>query len=283
MVLAILALVSVRPVGAQEAVSLGYNVYVGGFHVFAFDVDLTLNRSEYAISASGGTKGVVGLFYDWSARIGAKGAFGHGGLRPTRYDVFTDDEGRAETMRLRFEAGGRYSIERKPPKRGKRKTLAPELTLGSVDPLSAILAAILALAEDGSCARTIPVFDGKRRYDLRFSHVGPSAVAPSHLSIFRGPAVQCRFTMTRIAGFTKKRRYAKIWDDSKDNPFTVSFARLSDGGPPLPVRFENDLGLGLMIIHLARAKVNGPPASPRQIPVPVSRTAPLVPAVGGLN
>ena len=281
LVLAILALLSVRPVGAQEAVSLGYNVYVGGFHVFAFDVDLTLNRSEYAISASGGTKGVVGLFYDWSVRIGAKGAVGRRGLRSARYDVLTDDMGRVEAMRLRFEARGRYSIEREPPKKGKRKRLAPEITLGAVDPLSAIFAATFALVEDGRCRRTIPVFDGKRRYDLRFSHVGPAAVEPSYLSVFRGPATQCRVTMTRIAGFTKKRRYAMVWDDSEDSPFTVWVARLADGLPPLPVRFENDLRLGLMIIHLARAEIDGAPARATRFPIPDSDTARPVSAKEG--
>ena len=70
LVAAILTLLPVRPAGAQEAVSLAYDVYLGGLHVFAFDVDVTLDGPEYAISASGGTKGVVGLFYDWSA--GAK-------------------------------------------------------------------------------------------------------------------------------------------------------------------------------------------------------------------
>ncbi len=268
--LLILAPWPTRPAGAGQVVSLGYNVYLGGLHIVSFNMDITLDRSEYSISAAGVSRGVVGLFYDWSTRLDANGRLGPAGFRPTRYDAVTKRKGKVKSRRLVFGGDGEYSVERDPPKRKKQRKLPLALTRNTVDPLTAVLAVTSALVADGGCTRTIPVFDGKRRFNLLFKQVGPDTVAPSQLSIFKGLAVQCRFTTKRIAGFKKKRRYFSFWDESEKNPLAVWVATLADGAPPVPVRFEGDFKLGALMIHLVRAEVKSTAgtAVEKLVPVP---------------
>lgn len=268
--LLILVLWLPRPAGAGEALSLGYDVYLGGLHILAFDMDIALNHSEYSISTAGATKGVVGLFYEWSARFDANGRLGREGFRPALYDAVTKRKGETKSRRLLFGGDGEYSVERGSSGKKKRNNLPPVLPRDTVDPLTAVLEVTHTLVEDGACARTIPVFDGKRRYDLLLKHVGPATVEPSHLSIFKGPAVRCRFTIERISGFKKKRRHYSYWEESGESPVTVWVAPLAAGAPSMPVRFEGDLKLGALIIHLVRAEVNSTAgtAVEKLIPVP---------------
>ncbi len=276
-VLLIPALWLARPAGAGQALSLGYNVYLGGLHILAFDIDIALNRAEYSISAAGATKGVVGVFYKWSARFDSNGRLSRAGFRPARYDAVTKRRGKVKSRRLLFDGEGKYSVERDPPRKKtrkknrkkKRKNLPPVLPRDTVDPLTAVLEVTHSVLEEGACARTIPVFDGKRRYNLVLKYEGPDTVEPSHLSIFKGSAVRCRFTIERISGFKKRRGHHSYWEESEESPVAVWVATLADGAPPVPVRFEGELKLGGLVIHLARAEVKSTVADSRPSPAPV--------------
>ena len=64
--LAVTGLVGLSSVAAAaetspaRMVDLTYDVYLGGLHIFTFDVDMTLQPDRYHVVAEGGTQGMVG-------------------------------------------------------------------------------------------------------------------------------------------------------------------------------------------------------------------------------
>jgi hypothetical protein len=110
---------------------------------------------------------------------------------------------------------------------------------GTVDPLTAILAIGHAVAETGSCRVKVPVYDGRRRYDLVLVDDG-AAPAPAALR-------RCALDMVKIAGFTSDRdrppriEHGKVWIMPSPRP----------GVPPLPARIEFYSDWGPIIVQMA--------------------------------
>jgi hypothetical protein len=245
-------------------VDLTYDVYLGGLHIFTFDVDMALQPDRYHVTAEGGTRGMVGWLYQWDMKLAAEGLDRDGRIEPRSYVAETDWQSNQRIVRLGFAEGGRYELEQSPPPEpdpdiegGLPETL-PE---GIVDPLSLAVAASRALEDNGHCAQTIPVFDGRRRYDLIVTHVDETTLPPNGYSIYQGPAVRCSFSMERISGFRKSWRSSRQWDAGSSAPPTIWVASIRQGLPPVPVRYEGEIALGNMVVHLTDAEVRSEPAT----------------------
>jgi hypothetical protein len=188
----------------------------------------------------------------------ARGAADGDPLRPQRYITVNSGRQQPRTMRLDFAPAGAYSVTRDPP--GQSDPDAEEVELPSIlpaeifDPLSASLMATRNLAESGRCEQTLPVFDGKRRFDLIFQDAGQGNLPKSRLSAYAGPATMCIMTMKRISGFSKERRYAGRWEEEKQEPPTLWVARVREDLPPVPVRFTGAIALGSMVVHLTKVE-----------------------------
>jgi hypothetical protein len=252
------------PPAPVRTLGLTYEVYAGGLHIFTFDLDLVLEPTGYRIAAEGGTRGMTGMLYKWDVKLAAEGeakvvtgkSVSADRLRPERYVTVNTGREKPKTMQLAFDPTGSFSVMRDPPD-SKDETdhedLPSKLPADIVDPLSAALVATQTLARTGHCEQTIPVFDGKRRYNLLLHDAGVGTVPKNRASVYQGPATLCGFTMERISGFNKaKRRYASQWDEDKDEPPTLWIAKVRDDMPPIPVRFTGAVSLGSIIVHLIR-------------------------------
>jgi hypothetical protein len=259
---------------ATRMVDLTYEVYLGGLHIFTFDVDMILGSDRYRVTADGQTQGMVGLLYGLDLKLAAEGLHTDGRIEPLRYVAETEWQSRQRTLHLGFAEGGRYDLQRTPPPEpdpdiegGLPETL-PE---GIVDPLSLAVAASRTLAENGRCDQTFPVFDGQRRYDLIVKHVDETILLANSYSVYQGPAVRCSFSLQRISGFRKSWRSSRQWDAGSPAPPTVWVAPIRQDVPPVPVRYEGAIALGNIVIHLTDAAVRAaPPQSGERPPQPAA-------------
>ena len=241
--LAVTGLVGLSSVAAAaetspaRMVDLTYDVYLGGLHIFTFDVDMTLQPDRY--------------------RVAAEGVDRNGRIEPQRYDVESNWQSNLRTVQLSFAEGGRYDLQQTPPPEPDpdiEGALPDSLPEGIVDPLSLALAASRALEESGRCDQTVPVFDGRRRYDLTLKHIDEATLPPSEYSVYHGPAVRCSFSMKRISGFRKSWSSKRQPDDRSSAP-TIWVASIRPDLPPMPVRYDGAIALGNIVIHLTKAQV----------------------------
>jgi hypothetical protein len=242
---------------AARTVDLTYDVYLGGLHIFTLDVDMTLQPDRYRVTAEGGTQGMVGWLYGWQTRLAAEGLDRNGRIAPQRYDAVSNWQGNLRTVQLGFAEGGRYDLQQTPapePDPDIEGALPESLPEGIVDPLSLAVAASRALQENGRCDQTMPVFDGRRRYDLTLRHIDEATLPPNDYSIYHGPAVRCSFSMNRISGFRKSWKSKRQPDASASAP-TIWVAAIRPDLPPVPVRYDGAIALGNIVIHLTKADV----------------------------
>lgn len=243
---------------AGRVMDLSYEVYLGGMHIFSMDVDMALRPDGYSVAAAGGTRGMIGWIYKWDVKVAAEGQDQAGDIRPLVYQSALDWQKNPRVTRLAFTGNGAYDVQRTPPPEpdpDDDNSLPSQLPENTVDPLSLAVVATRALAANGQCAQTLPVFDGKRRYDLTIKDLGEATIAPNRYSIYHGPATRCGFTMERISGFNKKYSRSRQWDADSDAPPTIWMAQVHEGVPPVPVRYEGAIALGNMVVHLTKAEV----------------------------
>ena len=242
---------------SPRTLDLTYDFYLGGLHIFTFDVDMALQPDRYRVSAEGATQGMIGWLYEWQTRLAAEGLDRNGRIEPQRYDVKSNWQGNPRTVQLGFAEGGRYELQRTPPPEPDpdiEGALPESLPEGIVDPLSLAVAASRALQQTGRCDQTLPVFDGQRRYDLTLKHIDEATLPPSEYSVYQGPAVRCSFSMKRISGFRKSWQ-SKRQPDDRSSPPTIWLAPIREDLPPLPVRYDGAIALGNIVIHLTKAQV----------------------------
>jgi hypothetical protein len=242
---------------AARTLDLTYDVYLGGLHIFTFDVDMTLQPDRYRVAAEGATQGMVGWMYEWQTSLSAEGRERDGRIEPERYGAASNWQGNQRTVQLGFAGDGRYDLERTPPPEPDPDVeggLPETLPEGTVDPLSLAVAASQALVETGRCDQTVPVFDGQRRYDLTLTQIDEATVPRSEYSIYHGPAVRCGISMKRISGFRKSWKSKRQWDAPTSAP-TLWVAAIRPDLPPVPVRYDGAIMLGNIVIHLTKADV----------------------------
>ncbi len=125
-----------------------------------------------------------------------------------------------------------------------RAVVPASARLGTVDPLSGIFD--LLQAEDGGCLGSVPVFDGRRRYDVVGTPMGQRVIPESSYTAYEGPADGCRLRIEPVSGFWRKfdeeSRYAgslRVWT-----------APVAEDLPPVPVRVEAETGFRAIRVHL---------------------------------
>ena len=242
------------PAPASRHLSLTYEIYAGGMHSFTFNVGLTLEPEGYRITAAGGTRGFANLFQKWDVTLAAMGER----MRPERYAMVNSSQQPAKTMQLKFIEGGAFSVTRNLPEpnddTAEEAELPTQLPANIVDPMSAALVAAQQLAASGQCEQTLPVFDGKRRYDVTIRDMGSAEIPKSRIGIYDGTTVVCGVSIERISGFKKPRNNAAQWDKNKDEPPKIWLARVRADMPPVPVRFSAALALGSVVVHLTKVE-----------------------------
>jgi hypothetical protein len=241
-------------VTAAPIADLTYDVYVGGLHVFSFNVEMVLQPDRYRVTVAGETQGMVGWMYSWSLKLAADGLDRNGRIEPQLFVSESQRKSKARKTELGIAEGGRYNLKQNPPPEPDpdiEGALPESLPAGTVDPLSFAVAASRVLAETGRCDQIVPVFDGQRRFDAIVKQLGPTTLPPNKYSIYRGPAMRCSLEIARISGFRKSLRSSK--EENAPVP-TLWMASIRPDLPPVPVRYEGEIKLGRMVVHLTDAK-----------------------------
>ena len=244
---------------ATADVRLGYVVYLGGLLVGEADVTAAWQGGGYRVVAESRTSGLADLLVGFVSAAESEGSFGADGVRPRRHQARNVFRGEARHVELRYGPAGAVAADVDPPPGAdRREPLAEAATQGTLDPLSAGFAVWQGLAAGGPCAADLPVFDGRRRYDLRFVPIGPDRWRDGDLDL---PSLACDVRLERIGGFsaepwlpeTRRVRSARLW-----------FAQLPRLPGPVPARLESETMLGMAVVRLAT--VDGVPVAAAALP-----------------
>lgn len=204
------------------------------------------------------TGGLAELFFKSRYNVIAVGRVTPGAsILPSRYDSDFTGKKSSKLVSLVFDGTGLPQATAAQPTYGQLLTLWPvsdDAKRGSVDPMSAWIHFLtrITVADGKPCGTAIPVFDGRRRYDLDLDYRGTETVRIKKGKIYKGPAHRCAFLYKRIEGFKEK----EMGEDALPIPpleAWIAPMTTPQGAPILvPLRVEADAPLGKVKLKIQR-------------------------------
>ncbi|MEE8334674.1 MAG: DUF3108 domain-containing protein [Alphaproteobacteria bacterium] len=247
---------------AERQLTLDYRVYVGGFPTADIVYDTRVKPDGYTMKLRLDARGIIEWLFTWNMTAESEGRLVDGRVVPVRAISRSNWRGRERRIDLDFPKGGGAPISSVDPipHDDDRDPVPAALRLGTVDLAAAIVATVRAIGATGRCDNTARVFDGRRRYDLVFSHVGEGRVRATDYSAYSGPALRCGLRLVRIAGFRKKRSRLR-WANT--DTAILWLARVFPGTSPVLVRMELETKFGALVGHIVAATLSGDGATRR--------------------
>ena len=248
--------------GAIDGLILEYAVYAGGVHIIDAEAALMTSRGDYSLDVSAEPVGILALVTDFRFEASVDGRL-EDLPEPEAYMTASYFQDYMWMRQLTYQADGSIDVEiDEPADFDVTEPVPVGEQAGTIDPLSGTVLLLEAVRAGDRCTRTIPVFDGKRRYDIVFSQRGFRTLDESDRNIYAGDAVLCRGSLTPLSGDWSYRSRDGDWREDADaderRHVDVYVAEVIAGGPHVPVRFEGYSDRGRVYGHLASVQTLGP-------------------------
>lgn len=193
-------------------VSAVYKLSFNGFEVGAYRFAAHFSNGSYVSTGKAEVSAFFGAF-KWVGNFSGNGALESKGPRPAAFEMRYKSKKKVTSVKISFDGVGVSSVALVPNKKPSPETikLKPENLKNVFDPMAATIAMSDASPAD-ACSRTIPVFDGKQRYDLRLSFKGREPISERRPSGQPKELILCRVKYIPIAGH-KPKDFDHPWID----------------------------------------------------------------------
>ncbi len=250
------------PAAAGPASRLAYSVSLAGFPIARADLSLADAGGRYSLAVDWRTAGLASVFAAQRGEAAAGGRLGAARPLPASYRLAGGDPAKRIDVAIALTDGTvRSAAVSPPPATGDdRVPMRPNHRRDVLDPLSAAIAPGSTTPET-LCRRTLPIFDGWSRWDVRLS---PKSTRAATLPGFDGPLVVCAARWVPVAGHRPNHNATRYMADNTD--LEVTFGRLVGGRVWLPVEAAvgTRLGTARLALDEAVAAAPAPPAKPRR-------------------
>jgi Protein of unknown function (DUF3108) len=223
---------------------------------------------HYTAAASGMTTGLLRVFASGEGTGASSGYIINGSLIPSSYAASLTADKKTEDLRIVLSGGTvkEYSVEPPTPPHPDRIPLADAHRRGVTDPMTATLMRVLGTGDVVSpeaCARTLPIFDGRMRYDLRLAFKRFENVKAD--KGYEGQVAVCAVYFTPIAGYIPDRPAIKYLIAQRD--MEVWLAPIAGTRVVVPFRMVIPTPLGTGVLEATQFVSE--PQPPRPTPTSV--------------
>lgn len=260
----VLAGVGPGPSAGQDArpepsrVVAKYDAGLAGINLGEFKMIASFAGTAYEVKAHGKFSLLGGLVFKASGETTSSGTLTDAKLQPARFGFVYEGGKKRERRRMSFARGAVSKVSIVPRKKRNPRAVpvTAEQLQGVLDPLTAAFLSVRSdtpLSSSAVCNRTIPVFDGKQRFDITLSPKRSETLrsgAPKGIS--RRAAV-CRVRYRPIAGHRPDHRGVQFMKST--NEIEVWLVRVSGTELYLPYKILVPTAWGSGRITLTRLKV----------------------------
>jgi hypothetical protein len=257
---------------AQGKLDARYVASLGGVPIGKGAWVIEIGDDQYTAAASGMTTGLLRVFATGQGSGASRGVIRGDNLMPTTYASSINNDKRVEELRIVLSSGTVKEYSADPPTvfNPDRIPLTDAHRRGVVDPMSATLVRVPGTADPvapEACRRTVPVFDGRMRFDL---HMSFKRIEKVHAEKgYEGPVVVCGVQFTPVAGHVPDRAAIKYLVAQRD--IEVWLAPISGTRVLVPFRVSVPTPLGTGVLEATQFVSVATPAPPR--PTPASANA----------
>jgi hypothetical protein len=241
------------PVGQAQHIKYRVEIFgPAGLHVATNRTELDQSGDTYTIKASIETRGLAGWFVTMKSNAQAKGRLSADAAQPESFRADTERNGVEHHEKITYATDGGVNGSSAPPSKEPVKPVPSAQMRGTVDNLTAYFLLERQLGRGGKCDLTVAVFDGRQRYDLKFTDGGQQKLSPASGQNFAGVTTLCHMKRVEIAGFPTKAE-----DSEGARSGTLWYARLVPGNLVQGIRMEMETEAGQISAYLAEVQANG--------------------------
>jgi Protein of unknown function (DUF3108) len=217
-------------------------------------------QSEYAISARARAGGVMKvLLVDGEASFTTRGTTKNGHPEPTNFMSKIVSNAETFDVTMVLDEGSVKELAGAPPGLDRVPVTAANLR-GIVDPLTAVLFSAGVAGDTLSqeaCRRTLPIFDGHQRYDLKLAFKRMDKVTAE--KGYAGPVVVCSVNYEPIAGHRANIPLVKYLSEGRE--MEIALAPIAGTRLLAPFRLSVVSTLANLVIEANRFETIMAPAS----------------------
>jgi hypothetical protein len=202
-------------------ITANYGVYWAGLRFGDVRLVIKVRDSHYKMAAKGRFSVMGGLIYEWRGDTTSAGKLRKSAPHPSRYTLSYSGGDKRGGVRMLFADGAVSDVSISPKKRPNPKNIpvTKEQLRGVLDPMTgAFLRARpnLKNADLEICDETIPVFDGKLRFDIVLVPKTRMRVEGKKPQEYSAPAAVCGVKFVPISGFRPDDRGIKYMSSHAD-------------------------------------------------------------------
>ena len=258
--LAALALTGLLALGAHAQTAqaddryfqVGYAVSVNGLTVGKGAFSGRVVENGYRLQGETSVAGIAGLLFNYRATGEVEGRIATKHPQPRVFGSHASEARASQRVDMTFSRNAVSKIAIRPRPRPESELGRVQVTRnhlsGVIDPMSAM---IVPAGQRGlhasACNRTIPVFNGRERFDIELSHKGFTTVQAGTANGFAGDVIICRARYKPIAGHRPNRREVSYFANARD--IELWLAPAGNTGLLLPYRISVPTPLGRGIVQ----------------------------------
>jgi hypothetical protein len=250
------------PAQAQK-LEARYVISMTGIRVGQSAWTVTVDNDRYAASASGGSVDLLNVLLRGEGVARVSGDIRDGRLAPSVFSSSLIEDGEKIDLKMTLNDGMVTAVEDNAARPAPdRVPLAQSHAQGVTDPLTALLlpdAGSDAASAKESCNRTLPVFDGRRRYDLVLSFKRMDEIQDRKQD---GRVVVCNVVLRPIAGHRANSMIMKYVAERRD--IEIAFAAITGARLLAPLRFLLPTLIGTMAVQATSFETSPLAAPARQ-------------------
>ena len=243
-----------------STLELSYDLYVGGIPLGKVAMSARFQGTDYKAISTLETQGIVNAFWQSKIEAASNGLVRRGDVRPALYDSYSQNRNaQRRQVTLTFGPEGPRSLYSDPPYPETRYAVSEDQQRNTLDPLSAAVFLTNSVNAENAkpCEAVAPVFDGRRRYDVRLSFVRKTEVRMDN-GLYRGPASVCQVRYNQVAGYQQT-----LVDQGKKLPDIFAWVTpIQSRTDPtrqhmLPLRVWAETEYGIVVALASSVKVDG--------------------------
>ena len=236
------------------AVKHHFTAFIGLFNASTAEFEYDLKPAAYAVRAIVRTYGTFGFLYPFEADYYTGGNIEGDFLETSAYRYTSKSRFNQRSKVMIYDENGLpvYAVS---SKNGKEKKKAIEACTDNKNTtnLQTVLAAIARQYQKmGFCDSKIPVFDGKRRFDVIFRDEGTEEIKANEYSPYAGKAAKCSMYIDKLGAEGDDL----LWQLSSDRPVYFWILKDKQSGAPFIARVKIDeTPLGEMNVYTTKIEV----------------------------
>ena len=202
-------------------ITVKYDIFLAGFHFGDVRLIITLRNADYQMRGDGQFAVLGGLLYEWTGGTTSSGQLGKSGPRPSLYTLSYSGGDKQGDVRISFADGEVSGVFASPKKRPSPKNIpvTEDQLRGVLDPMTGAFIRLrpnLPAADLKVCQETIPVFDGKLRFNIELTPKQQAKIEAKKSDTYSGLAAVCGVRFIPISGFRPNDRAVAYMSSHSD-------------------------------------------------------------------